>query len=222
MLRAAVAMVIVASVPRVAAAAPYTIEDLEALARHGKWDDVVAHLRDIPSDKRGPAWADLNERAAVGLLAAAPGGDLGALDVAEGMSELTLADDGAFAKRKRALVARLAKPATAWKAAQLAGAHYDEDTAIELFAVVFDPSKHCADPVLGDMVVRALGDRASDEPAKQAHKMATACYPSMAQRLRARLWEPNVGFESDYFTNVCGLLKSHDNLSGLQKRECAR
>ena len=59
----------------------------QALARHHSWDEVLAHRDDVPSEKRGPAWNDVVERAALGLVAAAPGGALGQLDAAEDYHE---------------------------------------------------------------------------------------------------------------------------------------
>jgi hypothetical protein len=76
--------------------------------------------------------------------------------------------------------------------------------------------------LLADAVVRALGNDPKDASTARAHKLATSCYEHMAAPLRKELWSWGAGLDSNYFANVCGLLKAHHNLSGLQSRECAK
>lgn len=49
--------------PAGALAAPYLQKDLEALDRTGAWDELRAHLTDIPPAKRGPRWNEMAEHA---------------------------------------------------------------------------------------------------------------------------------------------------------------
>jgi hypothetical protein len=208
-----------------AAADPYSVEDLQVLVRHQKWDEVFAHMSDVPDAKRGPAWHDAVERASLGRMSAAGGGELGQLDEGENYHErYGFEPDGPFEKRFHAIVAHLAQPGTAWKAGQVAGAHYDTETAIKMFTLVLGKSDSgkCGDAVVGKMIVSGLRYEAKWPTEKQAHALAVTCYDHIADALRAELWTPGTGPDTDYFLNTCGLLKSHGKLSGLQTRECAQ
>lgn len=48
-----------------AAAAPYTMADLEALQKRGQWAELIAHLQDIPPSARQGAWNRLAVQACV-------------------------------------------------------------------------------------------------------------------------------------------------------------
>jgi hypothetical protein len=204
---------------------PYTVDDLQALARHHQWDELLAHADDVPTDKRGPAWRDLVDRAAVALVDGASGGELGQLDAALGLEDRAYAvPDGAFARKLHALIAHLSSsPTTAWSAGEVAANHHDASIAVDFYAVAMTGGKlagHCGDATVGDSVVRALGNDPKDASTSNAHRLAVACYEQLAVALRQELWSSSADVDSNYFANVCGLLKSHRNLSGLQAREC--
>jgi hypothetical protein len=52
----------------VAQAAPYELADLQALDKQGQWDELTAHLTDIPPSKRDAKWEAIAERAVAGHL----------------------------------------------------------------------------------------------------------------------------------------------------------
>jgi hypothetical protein len=54
----------------VAQAAPYEMADLMALDKQGQWDELLAHLTDIPPSKRDAKWEAIAERAVAGHLGA--------------------------------------------------------------------------------------------------------------------------------------------------------
>jgi hypothetical protein len=205
-------------------AAPYTVEDLSALARGQQWDELLAHADEIPSDKRGPAWRDLVDRAAMALVNGASGGALGQLDVAlsrEGWSYAV--PDGAFARKIKALIAQLSTPSTAWAAGDIAAKHRDSSIAVDFYVLAGGKiASHCADATFDGAVVGGLYSTPKDASATNAQKLATTCYDQLATQLRQELWSFQGDLDSNYFANVCGLLKSHRNLSGLQARECGQ
>jgi hypothetical protein len=207
-------------------AAPYVIEDLETLAKKHSWDELLSHINDIPTAKRGPAWHDLVEQAALGKVAAVKGDDLAVFDETEALWSGPLPlEEGEFAKRRAKLLSRLKSPSsTAFKAGKVAGSHYETYGAAELFAAALaskgNDAPECADPVLADMTVRALDADPKNPVATWAHQLAVQCYSKLAAPLRAQLWTFQGDRKSNYFANVCGLLKSHGTLSGLQAREC--
>lgn len=219
-------LIVVALAASRAWADPYTIEDLSALARHQQWNELLAHSDDIPSEKRGPAWRDLVDRAAAASVDRASGGKLGELDVALSLETYAYAvPDGAFAHKLHALIAQLKTAGTAWSAGDVAAKHHDYSYAVDFYAVAMAGGKlagHCGDATLDDAVVGALSNSASSPSTANAHKLAVACYDQLATALRHELWSWSSGLDSSYFANVCGLLKSHNNLSGLQARECTK
>jgi hypothetical protein len=221
---AVVAITLFAAVP--VSAAPYKIEDLQALAGHHQWQELLAHADDIPTDKRGPAWHDLVDRAAAGLVDGATGGELGQLDVALSLAQYSYTvPDGAFARKLHTLIAHLSSPATAWSAGEVAAKRHDGSIAVDFYAVALAAGKlagHCGDATVGDSVVRALSGDPKDASTANAHKLAVVCYEQLATALRQELWAWGSGLDSNYFANACGLLKSHHNLSGLQARECTK
>ena len=52
------------------------------------------------------------------------------------------------------------------------------------------------------MIVRGLGYGAADPTAVHAHELAVACYPQLADAVRAELRRPDAGPATDYFTIV--------------------
>jgi hypothetical protein len=52
-----------------ALAAPYTLADLEALAKDGAWDELLSHATDVGPAARNDRWKELVEKAAVARLA---------------------------------------------------------------------------------------------------------------------------------------------------------
>ena len=53
-----------------ATAGSYEMADLQALDKQGQWDELLAHLNDIPPSKRDAKWEGLAERAVTGHLGA--------------------------------------------------------------------------------------------------------------------------------------------------------
>jgi hypothetical protein len=229
----------------------YTIADLQALAQHGAWVELVDHLDDVAPTSRDARWQSIARDGALGVLAMA-----GATGPAEGLAAAddllarypTLKDSKDFmAKRARAGIAAFeqcfrkqrwfascAKRVRAFVAAD----PRDTDLAFRVGKLVPNGERARAVPAFAIAIRKRDDERCKDTDVRAAVLAGLAIAESSdpelvadaVQLASATCWtalheavrDAMGGGSADYLANTCPFVKARQSLPSLLTKQCEK
>jgi hypothetical protein len=193
--------------PAGALTAPYLQKDLEALDRTGAWDELRAHLTDIPPSKRGPRWNEMAEHACL------QSGDDDNYDRLESCARLLAAATAADQKNKE----------FALRVATFFGRTRFQSLAIPFFvrAITEPGDPQCRSPEVASAVFGGLNRSETDDKAlvEGAQKLAfTLCWSELQAKILVRFdRDDGIGL---FERHICPALMREKVLTKPQTARC--
>jgi len=184
---------------------PYTLKDLQALDQRQSWQELLAHLQDLPPADRGAEWNRVVEHACI----------------QPGQMEGYLAEN-CLEALKSVLASEPQNQDFAWKAGKWARINLASWAAVPFFnkALAKAQDARCKDVDVSRAVVSGLGLPAdtNKDVLSQAQTLAFGtCWPATKEAVMKEFAEGN-GY---FLSNTCPSLKQKGALSGDQLKMCA-
>jgi hypothetical protein len=187
--------------------APYLHEDLEALDKSGAWEELRAHLTDIPPAKRGPRWNEMAEHACL------QADDDGNYDRLESCARLLAAASAADPKNKE----------FALRVATYFGRTRFQSLAVPFFvrAITEPGDPQCRSPEVASAVFGGLNRSETDDKAlvEGAQKLAfTLCWSELQTKILVRFdRDDGIGL---FERHICSALMREQVLTKAQIARC--